>query len=131
MPTTLATVNPNSSQILGKIPAIFRDDNASYYVPATLADDATEKIIDDTTSTIPEDSILLVTINDLGAFGNHIGIFMYSAGAIYMVSDPSTKFDDADTDAKVCLYISSNDLYIKNRTGASVASGKIRIYRLV
>lgn len=130
MPLSSASVNPMSTQVLGTIPAIFRDDNASYYSPAELADDATEKLIDDTTSTIPENSVLMVVVND-ATYGRFVGTFLYSAGAVYELQDTSTKFAAADTDTFVCLYVSSNDLFVKNRTGATLAAGTIRIYRLL
>ena len=130
MSISSASQNPTSTTLEGRIPAIFRNDNASYYSVGSLADDATETLIDDGTSTLPEFGIYMVTVDD-STYGRFVGTFMISAGAVYELQDTSTKFAAADTDTFVCLYISSNDLIVKNRTGATIAAGKIRIYRLL
>ena len=131
MPLSLNSVNPMSTQVLGTIPAIFRDDNASYYSPAELATNTSEKLIEDTTSTIPENSVLLMTVNDVGGYGTFAGLFHYAAGVVTELQDTSSKFAAAYTDTFLCLYVSSNDLYIGNRTGVTLAAGEVRLYRLV
>ena len=140
MSTTLASVNPTSTHILGKIPSILRDDNAKFYTPgfststnalAAIADDAAaEKIVDDTTSTFPETCILLMTCHDSDWLG--AGIFLLNAGVITELFDSGTKVTGGttDTDGGLCLYITSNDLYFRNRTGSALDAGSVRIYRL-
>jgi hypothetical protein len=131
MPLTSASVNPFSTQVLGAIPAILRNDNGSYYSPGQLVDDAEEKIVDNTTSTIPENSLLLMVVNDVGGYGTGIAIFHYAAGVVTEVLDSANLFAAGDTDTELCLYVGSTDLFIKNRTGVTLAAGEVRLYRLL
>lgn len=129
MSTTSASVNPNSSTFLGKFPAIFRDDNASYYEPDATANDHTAiTIIDNVTSTLPEVCILMMVCTDADWLG--AGIYLYSAGVLTELFDSGSKFGVADTDSMLNIYISSSDLLYRNRTDQALAAGAVRIYRL-
>lgn len=130
MSLSSSSVNPTSTTLHGRIPAIFRDDNASYYSVAAIANAGTVTIIDDGTSTIPEFGVYAITIDD-ATWGRSVGVFMISAGAIYELQDTSSKFAASDAGTFLRVYISSNDLIIKNSTGADLAAGAVRIYRLL
>lgn len=130
------SINPQSTQVLGKISAILRDDNMSFYnvrsdtaANSTIADDEVVTIVDDVASSIPDKCLLLVLCDD-ATYGRNCGIFYVASGVVYELVDTSTKYAAADTDTFICLYVSSGDLLLKNRSGAAIANDAIRIYRL-
>jgi hypothetical protein len=78
----------------------------------TIADDAT------LTVSVSDNSIILISENTAGRSALFHG--GYAAGTV-KISDPSSIYDNADTDAKVCVYKSNNtkNITIKNRLGGS------------
>lgn len=130
MSISSASQNPTSTTLNGRIPAIFRDDQATFYSVAAILNGASVTIIDDLTSTVPEFGVFAITIDD-ATWGRSVGVFMISAGAIYELQDTSSKFAASDAGTFLRVYIASSDLIIKNSTGADLAAGAVRIYRLL
>jgi hypothetical protein len=78
----------------------------------SLADDATLTI------SVQDNTLILISENTHGRSAVFHG--GYSDGTVKM-SDPANIYDNADTDAKVCIYKSNNtkDVILKNRLGAT------------
>ena len=81
-------------------------------IAAAIADDATLTI------SVNDNSIILISENTAGKSALFHG--GYAAGTV-KISDPSSIYDNADTDAKVCVYKSNNtkNITIKNSLGVS------------
>ncbi len=94
----------------------------------TLADDATT-----TLSGVRNTNCFLVVSSTRSNAGVSYPAAMlfgaYGASQLTKVADPQDKFATADTDGKVCVYISGNsDIIIKNRVGSS-ANFTVALYR--
>lgn len=126
MPLSSASTNPMSTQVLGTVPAIFRDDNASYYVSGTIADNASELLC--VAADLPENGLFVVALPDFSA----IGIFaIYNDDAVILYTSTSGKFTatfGTTANDPVNLDVSSSNLRLENQTGGSLTG--IRIYRL-
>lgn len=133
MALTAASTNALSTQVLGTIPAIFRDDNASYYSVGALANTVAETIVDLNVASIPDKTWLLVTCDD-ATWGRSAALFLISAGVLYEVWDVANKFAGTDAGTFIRFFVGSSgtagDLIISNNTGAALAADAIRIYRL-
>lgn len=129
MSISSASINPLSTQALGTIPAIFRDDNASYYSVGALANGGTQIIIDGSYASLPDSAVLLVVTDD-ATWGRSCGVFMVNSTAVYELVDTASKYAASDAGTFIRIYLSSTSLIIKNSTGADLAAGAVRIYRL-
>lgn len=89
--------------------------NHADYIVESLIDDATYDL------GLPEAGVYLVY------YAQKLGLFVCDGSAILLITDGGTIFDDADTDTKMCLYISTN-LILKNRTGTTKTD--IRVVRI-
>lgn len=126
MPISSSSVNPTSTQVLGKVPAIFRDDNAPYYVCGAIADNAAETIC--VAADLPESGIYLIALPDFSA----IGIFaVYNDDTVILYTSTSGKFTatyGTTANDPVNFDVNSTYLKVENQTGGSLTG--IRVYRL-
>lgn len=126
MSISSASMNPNSTQVLGKVPAIFRDDNASFYVAGVLADNTAETLC--VAADLPESGLFAVVLPDFSA----MGIFaIYNDDAVVLYSSTSGKFTatyGTTANDPVNLDVNSSSLKLENQTGGSLTG--IRIYRI-
>lgn len=129
MPLSSVSINPLSTQALGTIPAIFRDDNATFYSVGALANGATQTIIDGTYASIPDAAVLLIVTDD-ATWGRSCGVFLVNSTAVYELVDTASKYAASDAGTFIRVYLSSTSLIIKNSTGADLAAGAVKIYRL-
>lgn len=95
-----------------------------------IADDGTLTIGTLTSSRYQfTNGVYLLTVNDGTIKAS--AFYMIQDNTIFMSQDSSnSKFDDADTDAKMCLYVDTGSLIFKNRGGGTVAAGAMRLIRI-
>jgi hypothetical protein len=119
-------MNPTSTQVLGKVPAIFRDDNASYYTCGTLADNTAETLC--VAADLPESGLYVVALPNFSAIGIYA---IYNDDVVLLYTSTASKFTatwGTTANDPVNFDVNSSSLKIENQTGGSLTG--IRIYRL-
>ena len=116
----MATTQTTASDFRNPVATVTTKDrelrNDGQYIVESLADDATYNL-----GAIERGVWAL-------SYGQNLGLFASDGSGILIVLDGGTLFDDADTDTKMCLYVSSGDLVLKNRVGSTTSN--IRLKRL-
>lgn len=122
----MATTTNNPAQFDVPSPTtglkIFRSSPTRGHFTAALADDATYTLGD-----IGTDKAGLYFCYDV-ADQDDAAFFVVTATGVHIgPSFASHTWDDADTDVKLCLYVDTGVLYLKNRSGSAASLGIVRI----